>query len=227
VRFWRDEQEIQRLSREGVLNANRDSIGYLLRGFFEYYAQNNMMSTIQKRGFDWGRDVISLRTLGGLLSKQEKKWVQAKTVIQAQMGAPPTPTATDKQETTRFPSEGATSGIGDQPSPSEETAKFDPGNKPQDLKEVRHRYLFAIEDPFEHDHNVARTVTHHGIVSIRDEFRRAWRIIKGAGKSTTQEDLLENVKIHAQLLEKKQFADLLVEIHGDGMHFEQKPDVPA
>ena len=46
-----------------------------------------------------------------------------------------------------------------------------------DRKEVRNRYLFAIEDPFETTHNVARTVTHHGLVAIRDEFRRAWRII--------------------------------------------------
>ncbi|KAF2198337.1 PAP/OAS1 substrate-binding domain-containing protein, partial [Delitschia confertaspora ATCC 74209] len=45
-------------------------------------------------------------------------------------------------------------------------------------KEVRHRYLFAIEDPFEWDHNVGRTVQHHGIVAIRDEFRRAWRILQ-------------------------------------------------
>ena len=49
-------------------------------------------------------------------------------------------------------------------------------------KEVRQRYLFAIEDPFELDHNVARTVTHHGIVAIRDEFRRAARILEALGR---------------------------------------------
>jgi len=51
-------------------------------------------------------------------------------------------------------------------------------------QEVRQRYLFAIEDPFELDHNVARPVTHNGIVTIRDEFRRAWRILLciGSGK---------------------------------------------
>lgn len=54
-------------------------------------------------------------------------------------------------------------------------------------KEVRQRYLFAIEDPFEVDHNVARTVTHFGIVAIRDELRRAWRIIDAVGKRETPE----------------------------------------
>ncbi|KAK0249093.1 hypothetical protein LTS09_015766 [Friedmanniomyces endolithicus] len=48
-------------------------------------------------------------------------------------------------------------------------------------KKVQHRYLFCIEDPFELDHNVARTVTHYGIVAIRDEFRRARRILTAVG----------------------------------------------
>lgn len=48
-------------------------------------------------------------------------------------------------------------------------------------KEIRQRYLFAIEDPFEIDHNIARTVVHNGIVAIRDEFRRAHTLIKNAG----------------------------------------------
>lgn len=51
-----------------------------------------------------------------------------------------------------------------------------------DGKEVRHRYLLALEDPFELDHNVARTVTHHGIVAIRDEFRRVARILERVGR---------------------------------------------
>ncbi|MCJ1313853.1 hypothetical protein MMC25_007533 [Agyrium rufum] len=51
----------------------------------------------------------------------------------------------------------------------------------QETREVKQRYLFAIEDPFELDHNVARTVIHDGIVKIRDEFRRAFRLIQGAG----------------------------------------------
>jgi terminal uridylyltransferase len=44
-------------------------------------------------------------------------------------------------------------------------------------KNVRQRYLLAIEDPFEIDHNVGRVVGHNGIVAIRDEFRRAWSLI--------------------------------------------------
>jgi terminal uridylyltransferase len=54
-------------------------------------------------------------------------------------------------------------------------------------KEVRNRYLFSIEDPFEIDHNVARTVTHNGIVAIRDEFRRAWRILRDVGRGQQPE----------------------------------------
>ncbi|KAH6659597.1 hypothetical protein BKA67DRAFT_509134 [Truncatella angustata] len=221
VRFWRNEQEIQRMSSEGVLNANRESIGHLLRGFFEYYAQNNMMSTTQKRGFDWGRDVISMRTPGGILSKQEKNWVQARTTMQRQMGAPPTPIELDSQNAMKSSAEPQSQPIANPElmygpfASTDGPLKSDHASKPQELKEVRHRFLFAIEDPFEHEHNVARTVTHHGIVSIRDEFRRAWRIIKLAGKDTVQEDLLENVKAHAQMLERKQFADLLAEIHGN------------
>lgn len=48
-------------------------------------------------------------------------------------------------------------------------------------KEIRQRYLFAIEDPFETEHNIARTVVHNGIVAIRDEFRRACTMIQNAG----------------------------------------------
>ena len=34
-------------------------------------------------------------------------------------------------------------------------------------------------------------VTHNGIVSIRDEFRRAWRIIRNIGKGSGNEGLLD------------------------------------
>ena len=56
-----------------------------------------------------------------------------------------------------------------------------------DGKEVRQRYLFSIEDPFEVDHNVARTVTHDGIVAIRDELRRAGRILGAVGRGERPE----------------------------------------
>ena len=57
----------------------------------------------------------------------------------------------------------------------------------QHKKEVRHRYLFAVEDPFETDHNIARTVTHNGIVAIRDELRRALRIINRKARDDTRD----------------------------------------
>lgn len=57
----------------------------------------------------------------------------------------------------------------------------------EDNVEVKQRYLFAIEDPFELDHNVARTVTHNGVVAIRNEFRRAWRILAAVGYGTRKE----------------------------------------
>ena len=59
---------------------------------------------------------------------------------------------------------------------------------------IRQRYLLAIEDPFEIDHNIARTVGHSGIVAIRDEFRRAADIlnniayIPGAGWQWRKKD---------------------------------------
>lgn len=133
VRFWRSEDEIVDLAKRGMLTHNReDTVGSLLRGFFQYFAQGYS-------GFSWSTDVLSIRTEGGLVSKAQKGWIGAKTVL------------------------------------SEPTA---PG---QEQKEIRHRYLFAIEDPFEIDHNIARTVVHNGIVAIRDEFRRAHSVIQSAG----------------------------------------------
>lgn len=136
VTFWRDEEAIARASRDGLLTSNRQQLGELLRGFFNYYAVQGYNSP--SHGFQWTRDVISLRTWHGILSKEVKGWTGARTT-----------TAGDN--------------------------------------EVRHRYLFAIEDPFELDHNVARTVTHQGIVAIRDEFRRAWRILMAVGKGMPPE----------------------------------------
>ncbi|KAI1414790.1 hypothetical protein F5Y13DRAFT_158315 [Hypoxylon sp. FL1857] len=223
VRFWRDEQEIQRLAREGNLNQNRESLGSLLRGFFEYYAQNHMMSTTSKRGFDWGRDVLSLRTHGGLLSKQEKGWIGAKTVVQLETVAPPNPAEAEANTGSKSPTDSIVGHVTAQAQPeqipSPDGAPVAPpaaqAIKTKELKEVRHRFLFAIEDPFELEHNVARTVTHNGIVSIRDEFRRAWRIIRSTGKvGQAAENLLEDVKVESERMEKQQFAELLDEIHG-------------
>ena len=71
-------------------------------------------------------------------------------------------------------------------------------------RKVQHRYLFCVEDPFELAHNVARTVTHQGIVAIRDEFRRAGRILREVGVSGQAmgkeggvfDELIEEVEEH-------------------------------
>lgn len=137
VRFWRSEKEIKDHARRGMLTRNTtDGLGILICGFFHYYAHQGKFSPAG--GFSWTNDVISLRTQGGLLRKQTKDWVGAKTVVES-------------------------AGPGQQP------------------REIRHRYLLAIEDPFELQHNIARTVIHPGIVSIRNEFRRAIVIIQSVG----------------------------------------------
>ncbi|KAI1426622.1 hypothetical protein F5Y12DRAFT_272614 [Xylaria sp. FL1777] len=220
VRFWRDERGITTLAQQGQLNQNRQSLGTLLQGFFEYYAQGHMMASIPKKGFEWGRDVISLRTHGGLLSKLEKGWTGAKTVVQPQTGPSPVsgelnPIATHSAPLNSNAASQAQPGQSLSPKKGVRPVSEQQTPKASEFKEVRHRYLFAIEDPFELDHNVARTVTHNGIVAIRDEFRRAWRIIKAAGKGHVTETLLEDVNINQGELEKKQFMALLDEIHGD------------
>ena len=132
VHFWRNEAEIERLATKGMLTHNRQPLGVLLQGFFHYFAHQNHDSP--KGGFVWTKEVLSLRSPSGLLTKAQKEWTGAKNI-----------TVHDVQ--------------------------------------VTNRYLFAIEDPFELDHNVARTVTHPGIVAIRDEFRRAWRILQFVGRA--------------------------------------------
>ncbi|KAH0543711.1 hypothetical protein FGG08_002027 [Glutinoglossum americanum] len=131
VKFWCDEEEIKRLASLGQFTQNQQSLGALLRGFFEYYSHQG--AHVTKNGFVWNLNTISIRTAGGLIPKHTKGWTEAKTVV-----------------------------VGG--------------------KEVRQRYLLAIEDPFETDHNVGRTVTYHGVSLIRDEFRRAWRIVNAVGK---------------------------------------------
>lgn len=143
VRFWRNEKEIMDAAHRGLLTRNRETLGALLRGFFQYYAISNPYGPYAQRPqiFYWTNEVLSLQTTGGIVRKSDKGWTGAKTTM-------------------------------------------------VDGKEVRHRYLLAIEDPFELDHNVARTVTHRGIVAIRDEFRRAWRIISQIGRNEQPEGSL-------------------------------------
>jgi DNA polymerase sigma len=209
VRFWRNEAEIKNLSERKMLNHNHDSVGVLLRGFFEYFAQNGQMSTVGNKGFDWGREVLSLRTMGGILTKQEKGWTGAKTVIETStIAAPPTPSSATMPEARSKP----------EASPGEQAEEVKtpklPAKTMEETKEIRHRYLFAIEDPFELDHNVARTVTHNGIVSIRDEFRRAWRIIRSIGKPYEGQEgrLLDPVTSRDD--NKSGLQELLTMIHG-------------
>ncbi|KAF1365344.1 PAP/OAS1 substrate-binding domain-containing protein [Lizonia empirigonia] len=137
VRFWCNEEEIIRAAREGRLTQNRQSLASLLCGFFRYFASQGGHYGRQAN-FYWTSEVLSLRTPGGILTKQDKGWVSATTIVTAE-------------------------------------------------KKVTNRYLFAIEDPFEVDHNVARTVTHRGIVTIRDEFRRAGRILGAVGRGMEPE----------------------------------------
>lgn len=128
VEFWRNEEEIQDALRAGQMSSNKESLGSLLAGFFQYYS--SMGNGPQ---FRWTQWVLSLRTPQGIMTKDSKGWVKAIT------------------------EEG-------------------------EGKRIQHRYLFCIEDPFELSHNVARTVTHNGIVAIRDEFRRAYRILLSMGQ---------------------------------------------
>ena len=139
ILFFRNEAAIEQLRQKKWITSNEESLGSLLRGFFHYYAQTGYSSPAG--GFQWTQDTLSLRTIGGILSKQSKRWTGAKT----------------------------------------ETVDIS-GSGPTQTKEVRQRYLFAIEDPFEIEHNIARTVVHNGIVAIRDEFRRAHRIIENLGE---------------------------------------------
>ncbi|POR37985.1 Poly(A) RNA polymerase protein cid1 [Tolypocladium paradoxum] len=206
VQFWRNENEIVHLAAGNQLSHNSESIGHLLRGFFEYFAHGGMLSSGQGKGFDWGRDVLSLRTQGGLLAKQEKGWTGAKTVFEVQgMCATSNPQA--EQAAAQPPlAQPVAAGHDGQPKPAQAPTRG------EEVKEIRHRYLFAIEDPFELDHNVARTVTHNGIVSIRDEFRRAWRIIRTAEGANAHEDLLQDVKEAQE--SANSFLKLLDGIHG-------------
>jgi terminal uridylyltransferase len=207
VQFWRNEDEIKKLAAENLLNQNKESVGSLLRGFFEYYSQKNIMSTVPHMGFEWGRDVLSLRTPGGLLTKQEKGWTEARTVLQYQPATLPSP-----GDSPSLPGEEQGQVTGAIP---DNTQKANTGPKAGDFKEVRHRFLFAIEDPFELEHNVARTVAHSGIVLIRDEFRRAWRIIKSAGNGNPFMDLLQDVtSAKDSAVSRREFLELLDEIHG-------------
>lgn len=79
VSFWHDEDEIKQQASRGLLTHNRESLGALLRGFFFYFAQQG--GHVPMRGFAWTQEVLSLRTPGGILTKQVKGWTGAKTTL--------------------------------------------------------------------------------------------------------------------------------------------------
>ena len=147
IRFWRDEAMIEQLASQGKMTANKEPIGSLLRGFFHYFAHQGPQVTLG--GFRWIQDVLSLRSPGGILSKQEKQWTGAQMALMSDAG----------------------------------------GSE----RQIKQRYLLAIEDPFERDHNVGRPVTHFGVCAIRDEFRRAWKILEAVGVGKRVDDLFEEV----------------------------------
>jgi terminal uridylyltransferase len=74
IDFWRNEDEIIAAAAAGVLTSNRESVGSLLAGFYQYYS-----SLGGGRFFHWTRSVLSLRTKYGTLTKEEKGWVKAST----------------------------------------------------------------------------------------------------------------------------------------------------
>lgn len=156
VDFWRSEPEILSALQSGQLSANTQSLGSLLLGFFQYYS-----SLVSGPQFIWKSQVLSLRTPGGILSKEEKGWTRAVT------------------------------------------------EEGEGGRRIQQRYLFCIEDPFELAHNVARTVTHHGIVAIRDEFRRGMRILTGVGYGQVPKDgqLFEEMVEEEQRAEKPEWFD--------------------
>lgn len=143
ISFMDNYDELSRLAAAKKITWNTEPLGTLLRNFFLYYGRRGPDSF--KGGFRWMEDIIAIRVKGGLLPKQAKGWVSAKSTM-------------------------------------------------VDGVEVRNRYLVAVECPLETDHNVGRTVTHHGMVAIRDEFRRACRILERiGGRQPLTEGLLDEL----------------------------------
>ncbi|KAF8477126.1 hypothetical protein BDZ91DRAFT_647624 [Kalaharituber pfeilii] len=125
--YYKDRETLEKQAAEGSLTSNTMDLTTLLLGFFEFYAYK----------FGWVRDIISIRTEGGLITKMDKGWVTAAVRI-------------GKMETEVII---------------------------QDML-TEARYLFAIEDPFETNHNVSRTCNFYGVRKIREEFKRANRILR-------------------------------------------------
>lgn len=67
VWYYKDVVEIERRVADGTMTTNTMDLPFLLLGFFEFYAYR----------FGWVKDIISIRTQGGLISKMDKGWVAA------------------------------------------------------------------------------------------------------------------------------------------------------
>ena len=79
IRFFRDINEIKELSSQGRMTQNSDPLPVLLRNFFHYFAHQG--PDVPQGGFSWRNEVLSIRTAGGLLTKEEKGWTHATTEI--------------------------------------------------------------------------------------------------------------------------------------------------
>ncbi|WAR59912.1 hypothetical protein PtB15_11B553 [Puccinia triticina] len=101
---------------------NRENVGELLIEFFRFFSST----------FRYTHDVISVRTPGGLMSKESKGWMHDNI---------------------------------------EESKDGRGGFLKIDLNRL------CIEDPFQTNYNVARTVTRDGLFTIRGEFMRAVRVL--------------------------------------------------
>ena len=135
---------------------NKVSLGSLLRGFFTYF--NNPKAKIRKNRFAWGPHAVSIRTRGGIITKQVKGWTSSDTEV----------------------------------APS-----YFPWKKPF---EIRQRHLLSIEDPLNTDLDIGSTVSYPGMCKVKDEFKRANRIVENLGNfpGSKTMDLLE-VTNHSDL----------------------------
>ena len=76
--FWiEEEQAVRRAAYEGALSSNKETVGSLLSGFFEYFDSSNSKS--REARFNWGLSVISLRSVYGIIAKEAKGWTRVET----------------------------------------------------------------------------------------------------------------------------------------------------
>lgn len=181
VRFWQEE-DIRQAAQAGPLSQNTETVGSLLRGFFRYYttvSPSGSYGSPPTRQFHWVREVLSLRTPGGILTKQQKGWVSQETTVTVE-------------------------------------------------KKVTNRYLFSIEDPFELDHNVARTVTFGNCKTIREEFSRVWRILgeRGSGMENAVDEIFDvpQPPDHAKV-KKGGIEELGMKEEGQRVEVDQQADI--